>query len=32
MVAEWVGDPGFDLTAAADELERAVLLAVRGSQ
>jgi TetR/AcrR family transcriptional regulator len=28
VVAEWVGDPGLDLDAAAAELERAVLLAV----
>jgi TetR/AcrR family transcriptional regulator len=29
VVAEWLGDPDMDLGAAADELERAVLLAVR---
>jgi AcrR family transcriptional regulator len=29
LVAEWVADPGFDLAAAADELERSVLCAVR---
>jgi AcrR family transcriptional regulator len=28
VVAEWVGDPGFDLDAAAAELEAGVLLAV----
>lgn len=29
IVAEWLGDPGFDLGAAAVELETALLLAVR---
>jgi TetR/AcrR family transcriptional regulator len=31
LVAEWVGDPGFDLAGAAEELERSVLRAVRAT-
>ncbi len=31
VVAEWIGDPGLDLDAAAAELETAVLLAVRST-
>ncbi|WP_308283250.1 TetR/AcrR family transcriptional regulator [Pseudonocardia nigra] len=32
VVAEWLGDPAFDLSAAAAELETAVLLAVRAER
>ncbi|TQM09627.1 TetR/AcrR family transcriptional regulator [Pseudonocardia kunmingensis] len=31
LVAEWVGDQGFDLAGAAEELERCVLPAVRAA-
>lgn len=32
LVAEWMGDPEFDLDAAAGELETAILLAVRAGE